>query len=166
MVLRVLRVSSSLGQRQLLLSWNGATRSKYVERYGVQGCTPGCRRKLHVPFFLRSLPSLLLPGTRGGASPLPYRLWHAPAYLCLLFPRSPPDSRRSKREVVRGLLRPPSFHTGTGRFLCRQPQSIPRLGALAWSTQRTREVSAWAAWCLGPPAPLRCVAETTEDGAS
>lgn len=51
--------------------------------------------------------SLLLPRTRGGSSPLPDLLLYAPAYRGSPFPLSPPDPRRSKREVVRGLSRLP-----------------------------------------------------------
>jgi hypothetical protein len=81
------------------------------------------------PFPAGAFSSLLLPRTWGGASPLSDLLRHAPAYLCSPFPLSPPDPRRSKGEVVRGLSRLPSSHSGAGHILGQQPQNIPRLGA-------------------------------------
>ncbi|XP_011243089.1 uncharacterized protein Gm2977 isoform X3 [Mus musculus] len=81
------------------------------------------------PFPSGAFSSLLLPRTRGGESPLPDLLLHAPPYLYSPFPLSPPDPRRSKREVLRGLSRFPSSHSGAGHILGQQPQNIPRLGA-------------------------------------
>eukprot|EP00072_Mus_musculus_P061990 XP_011243114.1 PREDICTED: uncharacterized protein Gm10410 isoform X4 [Mus musculus] len=69
------------------------------------------------PFPSGAFSSLLLPRTRGGESPLPDLLLHAPPYLYSPFPLSPPDPRRSKREVLRGLSRFPSSHSGAGHIL-------------------------------------------------
>ncbi|XP_060247464.1 diacylglycerol kinase eta isoform X3 [Meriones unguiculatus] len=97
---------------------------------GSRGAPPGRRRKLHMP-PLPQEPSPLLLRTRGGASPLPDLLWHAPAHLCPLFLLSPPDPRRSKREVVRALMRPPSFHSGVGPVLGRNPRT-----SQGWESER------------------------------
>ena len=59
------------------------------------------------PFPSGAFSSLLLPRTRGGESPLLDLLLHAPPYLYSPFPLSPPDPRRSKREVLEAYL---DFH--------------------------------------------------------
>ena len=83
------------------------------------------------PFPSGAFSSLLLPRTRGGGSPLPGLLHHAPAYLYSPFPLSPPDPRKSERAVLRGVSRHLSSHSGAGHILGQQHQNIPRLGAQA-----------------------------------
>ena len=56
------------------------------------------------PFPSGAFSSLLLPRTRGGGSPLPDLLLHAPPYLYSPFPLSPPDPRRSKRLISISIL--------------------------------------------------------------
>lgn len=81
----------------------------------------------------------------------------------LFFLLSPPDPRSSNKEVVRGLVRPPSFHPGVGPILGRNPRTFQ-----GWV--RKREANRGTGWSRqgrrGVPGPLRCVVGTSEDGAS
>ena len=95
-----MRPSSSPVQKELLLSWNGTLWSEYVEGFGVQSAPQNIGDSSMSPFPSGAFSSLLLPRTMGGGSPLPGLLHHASAYLYSPFPLSPPDPRRSEREII------------------------------------------------------------------